>query len=874
MFDWLLKLLDNSEKQNDDFSNEHLQYLYLKYDNGQKSEFLKEYESQFSLDYWKKTRLNNMISWFKSRNNNLSDKYHSFNESKRTFILIIQIIAKQAIIAVILVILFFILWECVKYYGILNWFTANIPLINGISTNLATYQDFLTTLMQISGIFLGLYFTAISVVISTVYDRVPQSVRSILLEEKVGNSYIKVVALLGAVALIMLILTIFNKSPGIFNLILVSSLGILSILSFIELGKRIFIFFDPIHLITKPYNEIEQLIRLPTINGNNWKNPIDQKYFQERTELELNIYHDILDVTGNKSHLKGDSQRILAVKILEILNSYIKEKSFIPTESNWFSFNPGFSNLLIADAFDYSKIDVASKTKTLVPPERITDNFWFEKKIEIILLNSLKFLFKNKSLPNIIILADNITNTLEEMGKQLAINEALSLYRSLNDVMSSNIFEKDKFKFEDNYSLLVGLIDYYGVWLINILLGLHNTLETITADSFSSFIKDIDWNNEKTIYKHKIPFEVNKQLEYLQKRLLFESKIEEDIITPIWYQNQIAALGMIRFISNVLDELILELEKVYVNQLNNLIENEQYYILGPYIQRGLETCEKFQINSFKTYYENISTLRKVKDIPWPEENWEAYQTKIKDIKSHLLSSLAKIIPEIAQIPQSKDIPDYFGQSYYYIGDECYDSLVNGNESLFTEIFPGFFHSCLLAHDRLLNSKEDISEEDMIILRMDPIINLIEMSSYSIIYSELEEKDYWNFVKNIWDDYISKMDDPESLLNLINDLVEYHPIKFTSRSINNKRELELNNKLREIFGDYENNYPGEKKEKHHKSLIITDLIRYGPMLPKNIRSIFLAKYILDNPKYAKIKLNSQSKKLYERLKIEKEKNELF
>ena len=695
MFNWLRKFFsNNSNEPKHELSKEIIHQYSSEYDNSKKSKIIEEYKLQFSSNYW--------IDHFKTNNlgTNLKIKYNSFlnnaNESIKIFILLVEKIWKQAFLAILLVIGFFCLWEFIKQYIIFSWIINYIPFISKIGNNLDAYRDFLTTLAQISGIFLGLYFTAVSVVISTAYTQVPKSVLKILLDEKIGNVYIKIVALLGAVSILMLLLVIYGESPGFLNLILISILGILSILSFIQLGKRLFYFFDPIHLNEAPYNEIKRLIKLPTVYNDNWEKVQYQADYQKKTEIQLNIYHDILDVTKDKSHLKGDSQRILAARSLELLKKYIKEKSSIPTESNWFRLNPKFSNLLIVDVMNYSKVDIATKTKTLVPPEPIIDNYWFEKKIEDIVVDSLESLLENGSLNDVLALSNNINDTLKQISFDLAIKESLMLYRSLNAVIYNKLINNNNFDSnDDNYSLIIGLIDYYGVWLINILLGFHNKLETINDEVFSDVIKNIEWNKSNTIYGHQMPVDVTKQLEYLQKRLLFEFKVEGDIITPFWYQNQLAAFGFVKFICSVSHQFIQEIERVYKLQLDELIKNEKYYFLGPFIQRGLETCEKIQIKEIKIYYENISKLRKINDIHWPEKDWKELEAGINRIKKHLLITLSKTIIEIEKIPLTGDIPDYFGQLYYYIGEECYNSFINGDESLFNDLFPSFFNSCFL-----------------------------------------------------------------------------------------------------------------------------------------------------------------------------------
>jgi len=60
--------------------------------------------------------------------------------------------------------------------------------------------DSLTVLFSITasvtGVFLGLYFTAISVVAGSVFARIPGNLRELLLYEKVGNQYIRILGVL------------------------------------------------------------------------------------------------------------------------------------------------------------------------------------------------------------------------------------------------------------------------------------------------------------------------------------------------------------------------------------------------------------------------------------------------------------------------------------------------------------------------------------------------------------------------------------------------------------------------------------------------------------------------------------------------------
>jgi hypothetical protein len=83
-----------------------------------------------------------------------------------------------------------------SYEGLFPSFvqTLFVTLRSSVDRNPSAYGNLFSSLAQIAGVFLGLYFTAVSVVASTVYARVQGDVRSLLLRDKVGNHYIGIVA--------------------------------------------------------------------------------------------------------------------------------------------------------------------------------------------------------------------------------------------------------------------------------------------------------------------------------------------------------------------------------------------------------------------------------------------------------------------------------------------------------------------------------------------------------------------------------------------------------------------------------------------------------------------------------------------------------
>src|SRR6266700_1323745 len=142
----------------------------------------------------------------------------------------------------------------------------------------------LSTLAQISGLFLGLYFTAISVVAGQNYAKASTEILDALVREKVGNLYIRVVAFFGATSLILLGCSTFGYSTGYSNLVLVTTLGIASVFSFVELGRRAFYFFDAAKLVRFLANEILQAVRASTEAGFLWREDPFQDHYRQQAD--------------------------------------------------------------------------------------------------------------------------------------------------------------------------------------------------------------------------------------------------------------------------------------------------------------------------------------------------------------------------------------------------------------------------------------------------------------------------------------------------------------------------------------------------------------------------------------------------------------
>jgi hypothetical protein len=638
-----------------------------------------------------------------------------------------------------------------------------------------SYANVATILAQIAGIFLGLYFTAVSVVVSTGYAHVHDDVRDLMVREKVGDIYIRVVALLGADAVILLSAAALGIKLGYLNFVLLALLGVFSIYGFVVLGVRAFHFFNPIQLAGYLTNDVAAWIRRATCFGFQWQSPSFQAYYQLQAEAALTTQKHLVQLSNREQHSAVKSLTTLGLRALGELSFYIDQKNLIPSESHWFRKTPRHRNWLTTS---YAQVDIALRTGTTVQPEIVPDMLWFERQAVGVVKDCMTGLVSKKCLDGAIAITEALQDTVSKHAEWLQLDEALVVLREIAPLIWEEVpnteTTKDGKVDEENLQLGLALSDYYLAGLIGVLLGLSKRLCSTTADSLSLAVAEIDWRRERSFYRAALPRTVLKQIEDLQRKLMFERSVEGQVITPLWYLQQLTALAFVRMIESVTRELVGELETSFADRSESLVSASRHVLGVGVAQRGLEACNKFHahLEEFQKCVERLSFLRRIKDIPWPNIAWPELQRRVGMVRDRLIGVLSRSVPALAALPRSDRLPDYFGQAYSVLADECYDAMARGKDGLFASVFPSFFMASLSAQQRLRAQLSDGDQQTAIIFSTEPVADLLTLSGYAVIYSELDGKAYRKNVFDLWDQYLGQHEDPNGWVKYLLSVVKY------------------------------------------------------------------------------------------------------
>ncbi len=754
---------------------------------------------------------------------------------------------------------------------------GHIAKLIAIQINKDVYASLLSTLAHVSGVFLGLYFTAVSVVASTVYARVPGDVRSVLMQEKVGTVYIRLVALLAAVSTMLLATTASGMQPRLLHLVLIGLLGIIAVFSFVALGTRAFYFFDPTSLAGYVARDLLGTMRHATPAGIEWDKASFQAHYQGLAERGLETYRNLVSLALAEAHLQGRAVASLISGLLRVLNIYAAEKIKMPSDSRWFKYEERHQEWFTTD---YTQVAVALQTGTALRPKSVPDPMWFERRVERMVLTAIQAFIEQKDYRSIWSVLNAAQQMLGRLGERLSVEEGLRLYRAWRPEVRRVALLEVPAEEVEQWELRLAVIDVSAMGLVSLLLGVSKRVGGITAESLGKLVAGIDWSKLHQVYSVNVPRAVVEQLEYLRAGLEFERKVEGRLQSPGWYRKQIAAVGLARCLADTANSLVDELEASIISESKALIEAGCYLPATQLTQRGMEAVEKFRFHlpEIRGCFERLVALRRVGDIPWPSVAWEKLERRVEDAREALVVLFGQIAVYLGAASTPEGLPDYFGQSYAILAQESYVAMATGREDLFKKLFLPTFFAGLAAFDRLRERLREHEQQTAIVYSTEPIADLLELSGYAIIYSELDGKNFWDVTKPLWDGYFERLPDREAGAKFIHSVVEYRRSLFAilPRGLARtswKQDLEHRLRDRGLMEDpFTRSYERHERGATHASPIIRALTR-SRFLFEEPTDVFMAAYLLARPEAASLEVGGQMESFTRAVTRERTKGEV-
>jgi hypothetical protein len=302
---------------------------------------------------------------------------------------------------------------------------------------------------------------------------------------------------------------------------------------------------------------------------------------------------------------------------------------------------------------------------------------------------------------------------------------------------------------------LLGAIDQLAFMPSAIEVGLYKTITALDVDQLRLRLAATDWGDPTSPYLFDLPRSAVERLESIHQGIEFERAAATPVHTPGWYAAELALNGVEWAIQTEFDLCLSDAETWYPATADRLTNAHRHDIAGAVLTRGLEASWKLgrHLHELDLATTKLSSSPARTDLRGPEWDWDGRAKRIEGLRREVLKRLAKSIPDLIDDERSgrADLPDYLGQAVHRSGEACFDALAEGDADLFNELFRLYFLGIFAIVDRLRPQVAEWTDIGTAVTWMtEPIIDLIDLSGYALIFAEYYERpELWTSCRDLW-----------------------------------------------------------------------------------------------------------------------------
>jgi hypothetical protein len=618
----------------------------------------------------------------------------------------------------------------------------------------SAYDTGLQALAGVGGVFLALYFTAISTVAANVYAAVPHDIRNLMLRDKVGNAYVRIVALLAALSGLLLLARAAGASVWHVALPVLAVLTLFSVYAFVRLGQRAFYFLDPTILATTVEVDFRTWFGRARAGSYRASDEAFQHHYRNRARAASESFSALVRITTRQETVDVAPLERLSTSIIRTLRFYAQHKHEIPAQSLWFGQRLRHRQWFLTGV---SELMIAGPTLTSLQPEIVPDRDWVEEALLGSLVDALQAHLRFGRLMAAAALLAEITDPIEEMSKSGASQVVLKwsgaiASTAVNAALAATADDPAEQR------AIVSILDTAMMQSLAVDIGLLKAVTSIDPDSFEARLTS-SAAIRRVAQGQQLPPRVKDYLEIAAATLDFEQVSRSPVRTAPWFVVESGLNQLALAVESDLRTLLTWSADFATRVADQAAAAERYVEVAAIASRGLELAGRFGVLLDEAEQLAAAIEAKAKlgdDLPRPRWQWSDWRAETETLQVGMIERLAAMIPYLALRDPRDDIPDYLGEAVHRAGEACFDALGANRATVFDRLYRPYFFGALSVSDRLRQQLADRHPVAAVPWLTEPIVDLLSISGYALVYAELHGNPaLWDTVRRIWDDFLAR-----------------------------------------------------------------------------------------------------------------------
>ena len=374
-------------------------------------------------------------------------------------------------------------------------------------------MQFLGTIVTVVGIFLGLYFTAVSAVAGGLFMPATGDLRELFLRHQKSQGYIRTLGLTIIVGIYYLGLGTIGYEFSIVGLIAIVVLTSYAVIRLVSVGFRAFYFIHPTEASATITSDTAHAINSSSVGGFGWKRDYLQNHYSKQAAGSLNTLRSLINYCVDAIRV-SDEQLVTVARYSDaLLSYYLTKKKQIPTESHWHATTQEFQNWILADSTDLA---LALNTGTSLSPKIIKDKNWFEERCLDTVLNIFDHFVEKERWESAHICVEILVSSVESVGRDLYDDTAQLLFDKIAPKIKQAIAAIDSSSSPEERQFQLEFVGSYGRLGIALLIGFLRHVSEQKAGQLYSEIASTDWTSDVGVSRSKLPGKLLPALEKSQ----------------------------------------------------------------------------------------------------------------------------------------------------------------------------------------------------------------------------------------------------------------------------------------------------------------------------------------------------------------------
>lgn len=623
------------------------------------------------------------------------------------------------------------------------------------SVSSGAYDVLLEAVAGVTGVFLALYFTAVSTVAASVYFNVPHDIRALIVRDRLGNLYVMGVAFTMALAVLLLIAHALTGRAYELGPPVIGIFAAFSIFAFIRLGQRAFYLADPTALAGTLTYDFTSWFKRATDDGWRWQDPSFQEHYRQRAQQTIASLSSLLAIAGDQPHLRGSSERQLTGQVSILLRRYLTFRDRVPTKSRWFGERYEHKQWYLTDS---TELDSATATSSALQPKTIPDICWVEDGLIAPLVDLVEGDLAHEDFEGAYVVLGRLEPVWTGLGERWATGDASRWTATLTGRIATPLASAGKPRVASRPAFIPAIWDALAMLPLAAELGFHRNVTARSVSDLTMELESTDWSKAKAPYRVGVPRPVVTVLEDMQAGRSFEDAVGAPgpTRTPNWYVRELALNTYERNFQEQVTVLIDLLSEWYPSTAKQLTAANMPDAVGAVLSRGIEVVWKLErhVAEWEQIASDLRSGPLLVDLMRPEWDWDAIKAKVTALRTQLLRQLSQSIPHQAVRERDPEIPDYLGEAVHRVGEAAFEALGENNDELFAQLFPTYFLGVLVVVDRIKPQVTGWRPQVAVTAIAEPVVDALDMSGYALVFSELHgNPKLWEVCETAWRGYL-------------------------------------------------------------------------------------------------------------------------